>query len=261
MFEKPLILICNDDGYRAPGILNLTRVARNFGEVVVVAPMTGQSGMSHAVTLNHPIRLKTVSVNGELPTYACSGTPADCIKIGLNQILDKKPDLVLSGINHGSNASVSLFYSGTVAAAIEACMNGIPAAALSVDDHSPDADMSVAVREAETIIANLLERGLPPGICLNINFPRMAPEKFKGLRVCRQTNGVWREEFQKRTDPHGKDYYWLTGEFSNREPGETDTDEWAMANGYGAIVPIRIDITDLHQVEELKRWNWIARPS
>ncbi len=254
MAEKPLILICNDDGYRARGIRELTRVASEFGEVVLVAPLTGQSGMSHAVTLNHPIRLKKSEVHDGIRAFACSGTPADCVKIALNQILDRKPDLVLSGINHGSNASVSLFYSGTVAAAIEACMNGIPAVAFSVDDHSPDADFRLAVQYARPVIDTIIKSGLPTGTCLNINFPRITPEECQGIRVCRQTVGVWKEEFERRTDPQGHDYFWLTGEFSNEEPLAEDTDEWALKHNYGAIVPVSVDVTDYPALEALKLW-------
>jgi len=255
MKKNPLILVCNDDGYKARGIRELTRVAQSFGEVVVVAPVSGQSGMSHAVTLNHPIRYKTVSENGEVPTYACTGTPADCVKLALNRILGRKPDLVLAGINHGSNASVSLFYSGTVAAAIEACFNGIPAAAFSVDDHDPETDLRSAVKYAPSVIRYLLEQGLPDGTCLNVNFPKGAPEDFKGMKVCRQTIGVWKEEFDQRIDPHGKTYYWLTGAFSNEEPGEDDTDEWALEHHYGAIVPVKIDLTDRITLERMKRYG------
>jgi len=253
--NRPLILVCNDDGYKAPGIRELSRVAAKFGDVVVVAPVSGQSGMSHAVTLNHPIRLKAVSTNGEIPTYAVTGTPADCVKIALNQILDRRPDFVLSGINHGSNASVSLFYSGTVAAAIEACMNGIPSAAFSVDDHSHEADLRVAVEYAEVVIRRMVEEGLPTGTCLNVNFPKITPEQCKGLRVCRQTMGVWKEEFEKRIDPHGREYFWLTGEFSNEEPAHEDNDEWALANHFGAVVPIHIDVTDHEALMRIKHWD------
>ncbi|TSA31498.1 MAG: 5'/3'-nucleotidase SurE [Porphyromonadaceae bacterium] len=254
MIKKPLILVCNDDGYRARGIQELSQLAVEFGEVVVVAPVFGQSGMSHAVTLNHPIRLKSSSMNNGFSAFACSGTPADCIKIALNQILDRKPDLVLSGINHGSNASVSLFYSGTVAATIEACMNGIPSVAFSVDDHSPDADFRLAIQYARPIIQKVLVAGLPLGTCLNVNFPRISPEQCKGIKVCRQTIGVWKEEFDKRTDPQGHDYFWLTGEFSNDEPLAEDTDEWALKHNYGAIVPVSVDVTDYPAMEALKLW-------
>lgn len=254
MAKKPLILVCNDDGFRARGILELSQLAGEFGEVVVVAPLTGQSGMSHAVTLNHPIRLKYSEMSNGFSAYACSGTPADCVKIALNQILDRKPDLLLSGINHGSNASVSLFYSGTVAAAIEGCMNGIPAVALSVDDHAPDADFRLAVQYARPLIQKVIKSGLPLGTCLNMNFPKIAPEECKGMRVCRQAGGVWKEEFEKRTDPQGHDYFWLTGEFSNEEPLSEDTDEWALHHNYASIVPVSVDVTDYPALEALKLW-------
>ena len=254
MSKKPLILICNDDGYRARGIQELTSLASEFGDVVVVAPVTGQSGMSHAVTLNHPIRLKSGTMLDGFCAFACTGTPADCVKIALNQIMERKPDLVLSGINHGSNASVSLFYSGTVAAAIEACMNGIPSIAFSVDDHSPDADFRLAVQYARPIIKKVLETGLSAGTCLNVNFPRITPEECRGMKVCRQTIGVWKEEFDKRVDPHGHEYFWLTGEFSNEEPLSEDTDEWALKNNFGAIVPVSVDVTDYPAMEAMKLW-------
>lgn len=254
MKNDPLILVTNDDGYNAPGITALTRIAKEFGEVVVVSPMTGQSGMSHAVTLNQPIRLKKVEMNG-VPTWACSGTPADCVKIAFNKILDRVPDLVLSGINHGSNASVSLFYSGTVAATIEACMNGVVSAAISIDNHSHDVELGGVTKNIRPLVKNLLEEGLPEGTCLNVNFPDLPVQSIKGLKVCRQTLGVWKEEFEHRTDPHGRDYYWLTGEFNNQEPDETGTDEWAMSQGYGAIVPIKVDVTDRETIDRIKGWG------
>jgi len=254
--NRPLILVSNDDGYKACGVRELAQVASQFGDVVVVAPVTGQSGMSHAVTLNHPIRLRTVSLNGGISVYACTGTPADCVKIALNQILDRKPDLVISGINHGSNSSVSLFYSGTVAATIEACMNGIPSVAFSVNDHSPEADMRLAVRYAGPVIDKVIRFGLPRYTCLNINFPAIPPELCRGIRICRQARGVWKEEFDKRTDPRGHDYYWLTGEFANQEPGSDDTDEWALANNFAAIVPVKVDVTDYLTLDSLKEWKF-----
>ncbi len=253
--SRPLILVSNDDGYKARGINELTSVASRYGDVVVVAPLTGQSAMSHAVTLNHPIRFRTISLNPGISIYACNGTPADCVKIAINQILDRKPDLVVSGINHGSNSSVSLFYSGTVAATIEACMNGIPSAAFSVDDHSPDADFRLAAQYAGPVIENLLKQGLPPATCLNINFPKITPDECAGIRVCRQARGVWKEQFEKRRDPQGNDYYWLTGAFSNQEPDSIDTDEWALANNFGAIVPVKVDVTDFASMDRIRDWK------
>jgi len=253
--NRPLILITNDDGYLAPGISHLTEVAMKYGDVLVVAPMEGQSGMSHAVTMTEPLRLKHVSQKPGLDIYACSGKPVDAVKIALNQILDRKPDLLLSGINHGSNSSVSLFYSGTVGAAIEGCMNGIDSIALSVDDHSIDADFRLAVQFIDPIIREALKNGLPQKTCLNINFPKINPEDCKGIKVCRQTNGVWKEEFEHRKDPQGKDYYWLTGYFTNEEPLEEDTDDYLLQHNYAAIVPVKVDVTDYEAMESIRKWE------
>ena len=258
--QKPLILVTNDDGYQAPGIQRITEVARGFGEVVVVAPMEGQSGMSHAVTMNHPIRLRKISQEEGLTVYACSGKPADAVKIALNKILDRRPDLILSGINHGSNSSVSLFYSGTVAAVIEGCMNGIDSIALSVDDHSMNADFRGAVEYAGPIIREALKNKLPRKTCLNINFPKAAPEEILGIKVCRQTRGVWKEEFEHRKDPHGRDYYWLTGYFTNEEPDQEDTDDYLIRRNYAAIVPVKVDVTNYEALEELSKWELNGKP-
>ena len=254
--SKPLILVSNDDGYKSRGIQELAQVASRFGDVVVVAPVTGQSAMSHAVTLNHPIRLRTISLNGGLSVYACTGTPADCVKIALNQILERKPDLVLSGINHGSNSSVSLFYSGTVAATIEACMNGIPSVAFSLNDHSPEADLRLSVMHTAPVVEKVLRYGLPKYTCLNVNFPAIDPDQSKGILICRQARGVWKEEFEKRLDPRGHEYFWLTGAFHNQEPASDDTDEWALANQYTAVVPVKVDVTDYNTLGNLKEWNF-----
>ncbi len=252
---RPLILVTNDDGYDAPGIQHLTDVAREFGDVFLIGPMSGQSAMSHAVTLHQPLRLKEISIEDGLTVVACSGTPADCVKIGLNQLLSRKPDLIVSGINHGSNSSVSLFYSGTVAAAIEGCMNGIPSVAFSVDDHSKNADFRLAVKYARSIIAETLKNGLPSRTCLNVNFPKIPPEECEGIKVCRQTMGVWKEEFDHRVDPQGKEYFWLTGYFHNEESNETDTDDWVVQHNMAAIVPIKVDITDYQALKALENWN------
>lgn len=253
--KKPLILITNDDGYLAPGINHLMDVATKYGDVVVVAPMEGQSGMSHAVTMNDPLRLRKIKDENGIVIYACSGKPADAVKIALNQILDRQPDLILSGINHGSNSSVSLFYSGTVAAAVEGCMNGIDSIALSVDDHSMNADFRLAIKYIDPIIREALKNGLPKKTCLNINFPKIAPEDCLGIKVCRQTNGVWKEEFEHRQDPHGRDYYWLTGYFTNEEPEEEDTDDYLLQHKYAAIVPIKVDVTNYSAMDEINKWD------
>ena len=252
---KPLILVTNDDGYKAPGLGLIAEAARQFGDVVVVAPAKGQSGMSHAVTLMEPIRYKLKQQEEGFSVYSCSGTPADCVKIALNQILDRRPDMIISGINHGSNSSVSLFYSGTVAACIEGCMNGIPSIALSVDDHSPEADFRLAIKYSERIISETIRNGLPEYTCLNVNFPRIPPEECRGIMVCRQTMGVWKEEFEHRVDPLGKDYYWLTGYFSSLEPDDEDTDAWALQHNYAAVVPIKVDVTNHGALGIISKWN------
>ena len=255
MQAKPLILITNDDGYKAPGIRHIAELAREFGDVILVGPVKGQSGMSHAVTLSEPIRFKLKIEEPGYSVYSCTGTPADCVKIALNQILGRKPDLIISGINHGSNTSVSLFYSGTVAASIEGCMNGIPSIALSVDNHSPEADFKLALHYARKIIPEALLHGLPDYTCLNINFPDISQEDCKGIKVCRQTMGVWKEEFEHHLDPLGRDYYWLTGYFSNLEPDGLDTDEWALQHNYAAIVPVKVDVTNHDALDKIRKWK------
>ncbi len=250
---KPLILVTNDDGFQAEGLKVLTELAREIGDVVVVAPDDGQSGMSHAITIKRPVRVLKRSEEEGLTVYSCSGTPVDCVKLALNQLLDRKPDLLLSGINHGSNASVSVIYSGTMAAAIEGGVNGIKSVGFSLLDHSPDADFSASGKMAGRILKEVMKNGIPAEICLNVNIPAIPEKQIKGVKVCRQTKGHWQEEFDKRTDPFNRDYYWLTGYFNNYEPGAEDTDEWALKNGYVSIVPIRIDYTCFDYIEPLSK--------
>jgi len=241
--SKPLILISNDDGYNAKGISKLIELVKSYGEVVVVAPEKGESGMSHAITIKRPLRLTKIHEEKDLRIYSCSGTPVDSVKLALNQLLDRKPDILVSGINHGSNASISVIYSGTMGAAIEGCFNGIPSVGFSVCDHDKNADFDLAVEYSRIIFEDVLKNGLPKGICLNVNYPVINKNDVKGIKICRQTNGVWKEEFEKRTDPYGENYYWLTGSFKNAEPDNTDTDEWALANNYVAVVPVKVDLT------------------
>jgi len=248
-----LILVSNDDGVQAKGIAALIEIVKDFGEVVVVAPEEPHSGMSHAITMNSPLRLHCLKKEENLTIYSCSGTPVDCIKLALNQILDRKPDFIVSGINHGSNASISVIYSGTMAAAIEGCLNGIPSMGFSVLDHSRNADFTIAKHIGKKIFEKVLASGLLPGTCLNINFPVIAMDQVKGMKVCRQADGVWKEEFEKRIDPNGRDYFWLTGSFNNFEPLAEDTDEWALANNYISIVPIQIDLTSYQVINQLKK--------
>lgn len=254
--KKPFILLTNDDGYFAPGLLNVIDMVREYGDVLVVAPEKAMSGMSHAITITNPLRASLVKKEENLSIYKVNGTPVDCLKIAIDQLTDKLPDLLISGINHGSNSSISIIYSGTMGAAMEGCLNGIPSIGLSLDSHSFDADFSVVVKHSKPIVEYVLEKGLPPFTALNINFPVCTEEEFKGVRVCRQTKGLWNEDFEKRTDPHGQDYYWMTGAFHNEEPQSTDTDMWAVDNNYAAVVPVMPDFTNykaLSQLEELNK--------
>lgn len=250
--KKPLILVSNDDGVNAKGLRELIEIVKEFGDTVVVAPEKGESGMSHAISIKNPIRLNQLSTNGILTVYSVPGTPVDCVKLALNQVLDRKPDLVVSGINHGSNASISVIYSGTMGAAIEGCLNGIPSIGFSLTSHHPDADFSKSRKYIKQIIKKTLQDGLPKGVCLNVNFPVNDEADYKGIKVCRQTKGVWKEEYEKRVDPHKQTYYWLTGNFNNFEPDAQDTDEWALQNNYAAVVPIQVDFTAFESLKTLK---------
>ncbi len=251
--RKPLILVTNDDGVHAGGLKTLIDVVKEFGEVVVVAPEDSQSGMSHAITIKHPIRVNSRHEEEGLKIYSCSGTPVDCVKLALNQLLDRKPDLLLSGINHGSNASVSVIYSGTMAAAIEGGVNNILSVGFSLLDYSPNADFNVARDIVKRVLREVLKNGIPTEICLNVNIPAIKENEIKGIKICRQTKGFWQEEFDKRTDPFNRDYYLLTGYFNNKEPEAVDTDEWALKNGFVSIVPIRVDYTCFDFMPELEK--------
>jgi len=250
--NRPLILVTNDDGIHAPGLKALIEMARNLGDVIAIAPDEGRSGMSHAITIKYPLRIKQLREEEGLAFYSCSGTPADCVKIAINQILGRKPDLLLSGINHGSNSSISVVYSGTMAAAIEGGLHAVPSIGLSITDYSSKPDFSGAILYGERIIKQTMIDGLPQGTCLNVNFPRLPADRIRGIKICRQARGLWIEEFDKRIDPHHRDYFWLTGYFENYEPDAEDTDEWALKNNYVSVVPVRIDFSDLNALEKLR---------
>lgn len=250
----PTILITNDDGIFAPGIRKLIEVARPLGRVVVVAPDSPMSGMSHAITVKTPLRIHKHNEEENYVEYSCNGTPVDSMKLGEKVVLTEKPDIVLSGINHGSNASVNIIYSGTMAAALEANIDGIPAIGFSLLDYSHKADFSGVDRFVETIIRNVLENGLPQGVSLNVNIPALPEKEIKGIRVCRQAIGRWEEEFDSRVDPHDRDYYWLTGVFKNGDP-EKDTDTWALANNYVSVVPVHVDFTSHKSIGQIKKWK------
>ncbi len=250
--ERPFFLIVNDDGYRAGGLQALIEAARPYGDLLVVAPIEGQSGMSHAITVKEPLRVEKYIEEPGLTKYICNGTPVDCVKIALNKLIDRHPDLLLTGINHGANSSASVLYSGTMAAAIEGCMYCIPAMGFSLLDHSPRADFSPYTNYIQELISNILCNGLREGTCLNINIPNVPVSEIKGTRVCRQARGYWQEEFEHRIDPNNREYYWLTGDFFNEEPQATDTDEWALKNNYISIVPVQIDLTCYKSMKKLK---------
>ncbi|WP_109830505.1 5'/3'-nucleotidase SurE [Reichenbachiella versicolor] len=253
---KPLILVSNDDGITSSGIKKLVELMSQIGEVVVVAPDSPQSGMGHAITVGDTLRLVKVDIFDDVVAYKCSGTPADCIKLAKHEVLKgRKVDLVVSGINHGSNTSISVLYSGTMSAAIEGAIEGGPAIGFSLCDWSPDADLSHVDEYILKIASETLKNGLPKGIALNVNFPPVQNEKLKGVKVCRQANARWEEDFEKRKDPHGRDYYWMFGNFINHDKGE-DNDEWAIANNYVSVVPCIFDLTGHHAISYLnEEWD------
>lgn len=252
--KKPFIFITNDDSVHAKGLHAIIEVARRIGRVVVIAPERSQSGKSHAITMYEPLYLRTVSKEEDCEIYACSGTPVDCVKIAFDHLFaGQLPDLALSGINHGSNSAINVLYSGTMGAAIEAGFYNCPSIGFSLTDHDLDADFSGAAHYGEIIIRKVLEGGIELPLCLNVNIPAVPTEQIKGIKACRQSQGYWRETFVCRQDPHGRDYYWLMGEFQNSEPDSPDTDEWALKNNYISVVPIQTDLTQHRQVEELDK--------
>jgi len=254
--KKPLILVTNDDGINAPGIRFLIDIMNDFGDVVVVAPDSPQSGMGHAITINNTIYCEPIVINKNEPQseYSCSGTPADCVKIAVNEILKRKPDLCVSGINHGSNSSINVIYSGTMSAAVEAGTQGIPAIGFSLLDYSLDADFTHSREFVKRITLECLNNGVPKGVVLNVNIPKISNTKLKGIKICRQANGVWEEKFDKRTNPLGREYYWLSGKFVNNDQGE-DTDEWALENGYVSITPTQYDLTAHQAIKNISNWK------
>ncbi len=251
---KPLILISNDDGITAPGIKALIEAMKPLGELVIVAPDSPQSGMGHAVTISKPLRLDKTDFYGDITAYQCSGTPADCVKLAVDKVLHRKPDLLVSGINHGSNSSINVLYSGTMSAAMEGAIEGIPSAGFSLCNYAYDADFSLAQKIAQQIAKNIIQNGLPVGTLLNVNIPNVDAASLKGVRICRQANAKWQEEFDERRDPNGRRYFWLTGKFINNDKGE-DTDEWALANQFASVVPVHFDLTAHHAITPLNSWD------
>ena len=256
MQKNPLILVTNDDGITAPGIRTLIKVMNTIGDVIVVAPDSPQSGMGHAITVDATLHCRKEHIDdGPQTEYSTSGTPADCIKLAKHEILNRLPDICVSGINHGSNSSINVIYSGTMSAAIEAGIEGIPAIGFSLLDYNYDADFSPCEDFIKTITLNVLNNGLPKGIILNVNIPKLSKKDIKGIKVCRQAKANWVEKFDKRQNPQGKDYYWLTGKFVNLDKGE-DTDEWALKQGYISVVPVQFDMTAHHFIQQLNSWSF-----
>jgi 5'-nucleotidase len=250
----PNILITNDDGIFAPGIRVLIEEMRSIGNVVVVAPDTAMSGTGHAITVRHPLRLDLIKSEEGYQEYSCTGTPVDCVKLGEQVVLKAKPDLLVSGINHGSNASINIIYSGTMAAVIESAIGGVPSIGFSLLDYSHQADFSACKPFVRLIAEKVLANGLPDGVCLNVNIPAVNGYEIKGVKVCRQGRSRWIEEFDTRTDPHKRDYHWLTGYFEKLEENE-DTDQWALENNYVSVVPVHYDLTAHYALTTLQQWN------
>ncbi|MBU1369150.1 MAG: 5'/3'-nucleotidase SurE [Bacteroidetes bacterium] len=252
--KKPTILITNDDSYSASGLRKLIKLMRPLGHIVVVASDQVMSGMGHAITIKTPLRMKQVADEPDYEEYVCNGTPVDCVKLGTQVVLHAKPDLLVSGINHGSNASINVIYSGTMAAVLEACIDGIPAVGYSLLDYNLDADFDHVDDFVVKIAQKVLAEGLPEGVCLNVNLPAMSDNKIKGVKVCRQSHARWVEEFDSRQDPRGGKYHWLTGKFENDDLAE-DTDQHALENNYVSVVPVHFDMTAYKALVEIESWN------
>ncbi len=253
--KRPLILVTNDDGINAPGIRTLISIVSELGEVFVVAPDRPQSGMGHAITINSTLRIQALNLGSQATEYSCSGTPVDCVKMAINKLMPRKPDLIVSGINHGSNSSINVIYSGTMSAAVEGAIEDIPSIGFSLCNHSIDADFDATKMYVKQICEKVLSESLPSGVCLNVNFPDIKGELIAGVKVCKQAKAMWIEELEERMDPSGKPYYWLTGYFKNQDHGE-DTDEWALKNNFISIVPVHIDFTAYHAMQKIKEWKF-----
>lgn len=253
--DKPIILITNDDGITAPGIRNLVEAVRDLGQVVMVAPDKPQSGMGHAITIGYPLRLNKVNIIEGIESWSCSGTPVDCVKLAVDKVLHRKPDLCLSGINHGANHSINVIYSGTMSAAVEAAIEGIPSIGFSLLDYSLEADFTAARHYTRKLVEKVLADKVHKHLVLNVNIPAVPLDLLQGVKICRQAYAKYEEDFNERLDPHGKKYYWLTGEFVNFDEG-TDTDVWALANNYVSVVPVQFDMTNYTIKQQLeKTWQ------
>ncbi len=253
--EQPIILITNDDSVNAPGIRALVESVKGLGKVIVVAPDKPQSGMGHAITIGHPLRLQKVNIFEGVEAYSCSGTPVDCVKLAVDKVIHRKPDICISGINHGANHSINVIYSGTMSAALEAAIESIPSIGFSLLDLSIEADFTAAKKYARILVEHVLNsKKNDKHLCLNVNIPLGEEKLIRGIKICRQAYAKYEEEFDERKDPHGKKYYWLTGEFLNFDKGK-DTDVWALKNNYVSVVPVQFDLTNYALKKQLET-NW-----
>lgn len=254
--DEKIILVTNDDSIAAPGIKALAQAAKQFGRVVVVAPDKPQSGMGHAITINAPLRLQPVNFIDGVEAYTTNGTPVDCVKLAVDKILNRKPDLCLSGINHGANHSINVIYSGTMSAAMEAAIESIPSVGFSLLDYSMQADFEPAKIIVERVISQILQhKKVEKHLLFNVNIPKLAINKIKGIKVCKQAYAKYDEKYDERMDPHLHKYYWLTGEFRNFDKGK-DTDVWALNNGYVSLVPIQFDLTNYTLKKQIENWKF-----
>lgn len=252
--KRPLILVTNDDGITAKGIFSLQKAVLEFGDIVVIAPDSAQSGMGHAITISEPLRLEKKNYFEGVEAYSCSGTPVDCVKLGIYEVLHRKPDLIVSGINHGANTATNVLYSGTMSAAVEGAMEGIPSIGFSLYDFAPDANFDDAMQVVKKVVANVLKNRIPTGTCLNVNIPKVNVGELKGIKVCRQAHAFWEDRFDKRMDPFNKPYYWLTGDFVDQETSD-DTDLYWIDKGYVSVVPTQFDMTAYKALDNLKNWE------
>jgi 5'-nucleotidase len=253
--KRPLILITNDDGIQAKGLKSLIEAVESFGDIVIVAPDKPQSGMGHAITVNDVLRLERSPLYEQYNAYTCTGTPVDCVKLGIAEVIKGKPDLLVSGINHGENSASNVLYSGTMSAAVEGAMEDIPSIGFSLLDFDSDADFNASQWAVKEVVRRALKGDFPKSICLNVNIPQLKTEEIKGIRVCRQAKAYWKDSFDKRFDQFGKPYYWLKGEF-NRDDWREDTDIWALDNGYVSVVPTQFDMTAYHTISEIAEWEF-----
>jgi 5'-nucleotidase len=253
--KRPLILITNDDGIQAKGLKSLIEAVEPFGDIVIVAPDKPQSGMGHAITVNDVLRMDRSPLYEQYEAYTCTGTPVDCVKLAIAEIIKGRPDLLVSGINHGENSASNVLYSGTMSAAVEGAMEDIPSIGFSLLDFDTDADFTGAQWAVREVVKRALKGDFPKSICLNVNIPQLKAEEIKGIKVCRQAKAYWKDSFDKRFDQFGKPYYWLKGEF-NRDDWKEDTDIWALDNGFVSVVPTQFDMTAYHSISEIAEWEF-----